>query len=341
MSTRFPDDDPLAARLRAALSAEADMVQPGDDGLSSIRERTAARPWWRQPAAPAAAAAAALLLVAGGVALRAGGGEDATNGDVAAAQTTAPTSEAPSPTPSPSETPSTPPRFAGDVYVYYLSDDDGAPRLYRERHPGTGSSPAVAAVSAMLGQPAVDPDYASPWPSGTTLSSYAVAGGTATVNLSDFPRVGAAYEQAAVQQLVYTVTANDKSVSRVRLLVGGAAPPSGHQDWSQPVVRAPLADVQGLIWLLGPAQDASVSSPVEITGFGTAFEGTISWEVYADGGAGAKVAEGFAQGGSNGEFAGFQDSVDLPPGSYQIRAFEASAEDGSPIHVDTKTFTVR
>ena len=40
-------------------------------------------------------------------------------------------------------------------------------------------------------------------------------------------------------------------------------------------------------------------------------------------------------------FGEFSDSVDLDPGTYELRAFEASAEDGSPIHVDTKTFTVR
>ena len=30
----------------------------------------------------------------------------------------------------------------------------------------------------------------------------------------------------------------------------------------------------------------------------------------------------------------------LPPGTYELRAFEASPEDGSPLHTDTKTFTV-
>jgi hypothetical protein len=42
-----------------------------------------------------------------------------------------------------------------------------------------------------------------------------------------------------------------------------------------------------------------------------------------------------------GEFAEFSDTVDLDPGTYEIRALEYSAEDGSPIHIDTKTFTVK
>jgi hypothetical protein len=102
--------------------------------------------------------------------------------------------------------------------------------------------------------------------------------------------------------------------------------------------------VQGLIWLLSPAEGATVSSPVQISGFGTAFEGTISWDVLKMDKAVSvdkKVAEGHTQGGSNGEFGDFHDTVDLPPGTYEIRAFESSPKDGSSQHVDTKTFTVQ
>ena len=144
-----------------------------------------------------------------------------------------------------------------------------------------------------------------------------------------------------MQQLVYTIRANDKSVKKVRLLVNGDAPQSGHSDWSQPIERSPILDVQGLIWLLAPTQGATVSSPVQIDGYGTAFEGTISWEVRKGGPDGEVVAKGHTQGGANGEFGEFHDTVDLPPGTYEMRAFESSAEDGRPLHVDTKTFTVR
>ena len=44
-----------------------------------------------------------------------------------------------------------------------------------------------------------------------------------------------------------------------------------------------MLDVQGLIWLLTPTEGETVSSPVTISGYGTAFEATISWEVYRDG----------------------------------------------------------
>lgn len=348
--TFFPphrdDDDPLAARLRAALTSEADMVQTSDDGLQNIRagiDESGRRPWWRHPATPALAAALVLGLMAGGIAVLAGGDDDqVTVGPPAASSSGTSSDTNDSPSPSPSETASTgtptPVAVEGDVYVYYLADGkDTAPRLYREQSPNIGAAPAVAALTIMLAGKPTDSDYYGPWSSGTKLLSYTVDGDTATVDLDRFVQTGGVVENVAVQQLVYTVTANDKSVKQVRLLVNGKAPVSGHFDWSKPILRAPMLDVQGLIWLLTPTQSETVSSPVSFSGYGTAFEATISWEVRQDG---AVVKEGTVMGGSNGEFGDFSGTVDLEPGTYELRAFESSAKDGSPQHIDTKTFTV-
>ncbi len=341
MTTHFPGDDsqdPLAARLRDALSSEASMVQPSDDGMQQIRDgiSQADRPWWQHPAVLAVAAAVVLgAAVGAGVAFL--GGDE--KGNVVAGPSDSPTGSAGtgSPSDSPTSETSTPIPVEGDVYVYYVMDDGQGPRLYREQRPNPGMDPVTAALSTMLSEPPLDSDYSSAWEPNTAIRDFSVAGDTATVDLSRFVQVGAEFETAAMQQLVYTVTANDKSVKKVRLLVKGQPPASGHSDWSQPVARAPMLDVQGLIWLLTPTEGATVSSPVQIAGYGTAFEATISWQVYRDG---AKVAEGFTQGGANGEFGEFADTVELEPGTYEMRAFESSAEDGSPLHPDTKTFTV-
>lgn len=348
MSTRLPDDDPTAARLRDALNAEAALVAPSDDGLATIRAGVGARtgrPWWRHPATPAAAAAVVLALMAGGIAIAfhgKGGNDDVVTGGgrttSAAPSTGAPSSSAPA-TSDPAMSTATPTAAPVDqVYVYYLHDDGQGLRLYREQHQETtaGNTPNSGLESLLAARPH-DHDYSSPW-SSAGPADVQVAGGVATVDLSAWPSFGSAEESIAVQQLVYTVTANDPSVKKVRLLVKGKTPPSGHLDLSRPVPRAPMADVQGWIWLLSPTEGQTVSSPVTITGYGTAFEGTISWDVTRNG---AKVAEGHTQGGSNGEFGDFTDTVTLPPGTYEIRAFEASAETGQPVHVDTKTFTVR
>ncbi|HSR22655.1 MAG TPA: Gmad2 immunoglobulin-like domain-containing protein, partial [Candidatus Eisenbacteria bacterium] len=320
------DEDALAARLRRALAAEAAAVHPSGDGLARIREGIAVqsgRSWWRHPAL-ALAAAAVIGVTAGGLAVALSGDD---HGNLVAepdTRTSPPLTQQPSHTTGTSQSPTAAPQ-TGDVFVYYVHDDGQRPRLYREQHRVTAAatSPGQLAVLAMLGDQPADPDYSSPWPVGTQLLHYTKNGATVTVDLSGFVSQGGAVETAGVQQLVYTVTANDRSATKVRLLVDGRTP-QGHADWSAPVARAPMIEVQGLIWLLAPTQGATVSSPVGISGFGTAFEGTISWEVRQGG---VVVRTGHTQGGSNGTFGEFHDTVSLPPGSYELRAFEVSAQD--------------
>ncbi|MGZ4593638.1 MAG: Gmad2 immunoglobulin-like domain-containing protein [Actinomycetes bacterium] len=339
-------DDNVETRLRRALTSEAAMVQPAGDGLQKIRagvDGQRRRAWWQHPAV-ALVAAAVLGLAVGGLyfGLR---GDDQGNDVVAAPSdsTSASASASPSPSASGSSSPQT--TVGTSAYVYYVHDDGQSPRLYREQHTvrakvadGQPVSKADLGLVAMLNDEPADPDYASPWPAGVgIIGGVQKSGDTATVNLTDFMSQGAEVEKAGMQQLVYTVTANDPSVKKVRVLVQGKTP-QGHSDWSQPVARAPMVDVQGLIWLLAPSQGATVSAPVTIDGFGTAFEGTISWEVRKDG---VVVKDGVTSGGANGEFAEFHDTVTLAPGDYEISAFESSAKDGSPIHVDTKNFTVK
>jgi hypothetical protein len=53
------------------------------------------------------------------------------------------------------------------------------------------------------------------------------------------------------------------------------------------------------------------------------------------------VKEGFTQGGANGTFSEFSDTVQLAPGTYEMWAFEYSPKDGSITNADTKRFTVQ
>ena len=341
-------EDVLETRLRRALNTEATMVHPTGDGLGRIRsgiEEQGYVVWWRRPAV-ALVAAAMVGLAVGGVAVALGQNDDPPN--VVASptdepQTSAPPTGSPSPTGSPTDSGGTGPAPAStvDVPVYYLRDDpELGPRLYREFHrvDAHPEGKIATAVSEMFGDRAIDPDYSSSWPATTEVLSVARSGDTATVDLSAFPAVGAAYESVSVQQLVYTVTAADNSVKKVRLLVDGETPQSGHSDWSEPVARAPMVDVQAFIWLLSPTEGSTVGRNVAIEGYGTAFEATINWQVRQGD---RVVAEGFTQGGSMGEFGEFSDTVQLEPGTYEMRALEYSPKDGSPTHIDTKRFTVK
>ena len=182
MSTHFPDDDPLAARLRDALSSEAAMVTPSDDGLQQIRDGIAGadRPWWRHPAVLAVAAAVVLGMVVGAGVAFLGGGDDGGRQRrgryVGQPHRRRPASRPSRARPRRSSESSTPIPVEGDVYVYYVMDDGQAPRLYREQRPNPGMDPVTAAVSTLLAEPAVDPDYSSPWPAGTQLLRLLEAG---------------------------------------------------------------------------------------------------------------------------------------------------------------------
>jgi Immunoglobulin-like domain of bacterial spore germination/Sporulation and spore germination len=344
------DDDQMEARLRRALNSEATMVQPAGDGLQKIRSGIAGgghRSWWRSPVA-ALAAAAVLGLAVGGLVFGLGGKND---DSTVATQSNTPTPTAKdtssaSPSPSSSSSPSGPTTATAKEFVYYVQANPEGPRLYREEHSVTGQVTnsgdgstvgAELAVGAMLEQDPKDPDYSSPWPAGVRVLNMRQAADTVTVDLSKFLNQSGKLETAGVQQLVYTVTANDPSAKKVQLLVHGKAP-QGHHDWSGPIRRAPMLDVQGQVWILAPTQNSTVTSPVAIDGYGTAFEATINWEVRK---AGVVVAQGNTQGGSNGEFAEFHDTVKLPAGDYELSAFAVSAKDGTPVHIDTKNFTVR
>ncbi len=331
MNERRDDDEILGARLRRVLGEEADLMIPSDDGLQEIRGRVAQERPGRRWLIPVAAAAAVVLVAAGAAFVLT---RDDTTEPGPVATPTPSASASVTPTPSPTATGSV------TVPVYYVVDvPDVGPRLYREFHsvPAVAGGPIAAAVTQLFGDTAVDPDYTSPWPASTRLLSVTTSGATATVDLSGFVSVGAEFESAAVQQLVYTVTAADDSISTVRLLVNGATPPSGHSDWSAPIGREPALGTIGNVWILQPEQGTTVGSPVTIRVYGTGFEGNVPLKVFRGT---TEVAATFV----TTEMGGFREAsttLAVSAGTYELRAYNDSGEDGSLQLWDTKDFTVR
>jgi len=320
------------------------------DSLGGAGSVSATRRWlW-----PLVAAGIALALVLVAVVLRAG-----RDGGPVPAATTAATSGAGSPTtgatsaPTTSTAPSTSATSAPStasttspasgqltVPVYYVVDVPGVgPRLYREFHrvPATGDR-VTTALTEMFAGTALDPDYRSLWPASTrVLSAKRTGAGVIEVDVSGFVSLGAAFEGAAVQQLVHTATAADPSYTQVRLLVRGATPPSGHADWSVPVKRSAALETLSNVWILAPAQDATVSSPVTVRVYGTGWEGNVPLEVFR----GSAVVASTAVTTMMGGFATAETTLTLPPGHYELRAYNDNGKDSSLELWDTKTFTVR
>jgi hypothetical protein len=270
-----------------------------------------------------------------------GGGDDVATPTSSPAARTAPSAPSSSPASEPAAT--TPPDGAA-VAVYYVSDTTNGPRLYREFHdrPAT-DEPVRDALEAMFTVPADDADYDSLWPSDTEVLSVEVDGSTATVDLSGSARdgqAGSAFEQASVQQLVHTVTAADTSVQQVQVLIEGERPDSlwGAVSLREPVSRAPQAEVLGPVWLLTPTEGGTVARGAEFGGVATVFEATVNWQWLQDG---QVVADGFSTASEGAPGRGeWSSTVDVPPGDYELKAFESSAQDGSETFVDTKTVTV-
>lgn len=214
--------------------------------------------------------------------------------------------------------------------VYYVQNVDGSRRLYREFHRAPQrETDAVTALDEMVGR-ANDPDYSSLWSSGTRAVSYRVGGGVATVGLDG----GGRPSDLAVQQLVHTVTAADRRVQSVNIEVDGKSVTGG------PVRRAPAIDVLGFIWIFDLEDGSTVPRSFTLKGDASVFEAALQWEALRGGGV---VAKGFMTASEGAPGRGtWSTTVELPAaGTYTIRVFTDSPEDGSRRSVETKTVTAR
>ncbi len=103
----------------------------------------------------------------------------------------------------------------------------------------------------------------------------------------------------------------------------------------------------GTSTLTAPLSGSTVPGPtVTVSGTGTAFEGTMVWDVHPAGDlTSAVVHQGSVQAGSNGEVGPFSFTVDLPVGAWTVRVWEPDVRDGATgpdesSHLVSATFTV-
>ncbi|HEX6577291.1 MAG TPA: Gmad2 immunoglobulin-like domain-containing protein [Jiangellaceae bacterium] len=355
----WPQQDEL---LRRALHDEAAKVLPSPDALARIRARTARAPLWRSPLTlgMAAAVATATAVIAGGIAVLGDSTVDTTATDEPAAgpvtgserpsaDTTSPIPEATSPT---EQAPTSEPEpETATVPVYYVADTPAGQRLAREfRTVSVPDGPLVAAVETMISVPPVDPQYQTLWASATEVRGVEVAGDVIEVDLSDgADYTGAAPDVAelATQQLVYTVTAAASMTGAasgalpVQILVEGERTDRlwGSIDVAEPVQRADPLAIRQRVQINEPAEGAVVGRTVEISGEAAAFEATVGWRIFRDGGL---VDEGFATARECCTFSPFSFSVELRPGSYEVVVTEddPSGGEGPPPMSDSRSFRV-
>ncbi|GAA5198869.1 hypothetical protein GCM10023322_73190 [Rugosimonospora acidiphila] len=344
-SAGAPDTAGTEELLRRALAGEAETVGVSPDALGRIRgsvRRRRARRWvWRPGplrvgavAATAAAVVAAILAGLGGALPRPGGTRPPNPAGAAHPGRPVPTANLP---------------------VYYLGPSGVGGRLYREYHqiPVAGPSAArriEAALGAMFGLPAADPDYRSPWPGGARVGAVTVDGATASVDLTGAGTGDAdpATARMAVQQLVWTATATSvlpgqaTGLSGVRLLLDGRPATSlwGTPLPAQPLRRGPAAEVLAPVWVIDPQQGTVQGHSFTVNLAGIVPGATMRLRVL--GAAGAVIIDRTVRLSAAAPQVGTASVAidDLPSGGYTVEGYVAPARGGGEQWPDDHRFTV-
>jgi len=230
------------------------------------------------------------------------------------------------------------------VYLYLVGDTPRGFRLYREVHrlavtPDRG----LSALRILLNQrfhPS-DSDYSNLWANGSVVNGITRKGSLATVDLTvAHLNVGAEGEARAIDQLVWTLTANDYSIRSVRFRHNGKLIESfaGHVDTTGTFKRGSAVDVLASVWV----NSLTVHAGGEVVASGVActFEAAVPWRLYRSG---SVVRSGMtmAAGGCPIRGAWKVTMAHLPKGSFVFVAKDLSPKDGSVISQDSKSFSVR
>ena len=236
-----------------------------------------------------------------------------------------------------------------DYAFYFTSETAQGFRLVREAHQVSkvendlgddkGFNSLVMLVDGQL--PPFDGDHRTLWNNGTKVNSVSVVEGVATVDLT-LGRIslGAESEQRAIDQMVWTLIANEPLITSVQFTVNGVVSESlaGHVDFSQVFTLAPSYEVLASVWI-NLLDRSDISNPVSITGSACTFEANVAWELTKGGdvvSSGATTAATACPDRSDWSI----ELGELAPGNYVLKVSDTSAEDGNVIFEDTKAFTV-
>jgi hypothetical protein len=261
------------------------------------------------------------------------------------------TSENPEPTAAASDAPSASPTTDDiqDYSFYFVSETSQGFRLVQEVQQVStnendlgddkGLNSLIMLVDGQL--PPFDGDHRTLWNNGTKVNSVTTSDGIATVDLT-LGRIslGAESEQRAIDQIVWTLIANDPSVTSVTFTVDGVATDSlaGHVDFGQTFVLAPTYEVLASVWI-DLLDRSDVKNPVSLSGSACTFEANVSWELSKGGdvvSSGAATAATACPDRSDWSI----ELGELGAGNYVLKVSDFSAEDGSLVFEDTKAFTV-
>ena len=223
------------------------------------------------------------------------------------------------------------------VAVYLVRDGKVAPvRRSIEATPAV----ARAALTSLLAGP-TDGEKAAGLvtaiPARTTLRDLSLADGVATVDLDGTFGEGGTGLRERVAQVVATLT-RFPTIRRVAFRLDGEPVTTiGGESGllvSPPLGRKQIEAQTPQILVESPLPGDTVTSPIHVRGTANVFEATVSLEVRDEGEKVVQRSFTTATSGT-GTRGTFETELAVPglEGGATIVAFEASAEDGSPLHV--------
>lgn len=188
----------------------------------------------------------------------------------------------------------------------------------------------------------LDPDYVNLWAAPNALNTLTVENSEASLDLLPVSlNVGAGAEVAAINQLVWTLTAIEPSVTSVSFLVDGQPAESfaGHVDTLGNFERALEYEVLNAIQIESINEGDSVGNPVSVSGRACTFEANLRWTLTRDS---VLVDQGstLAAEACPVRSKWMVELGNLAAGEYRFLTEAFSPKDGSLLVEDDKSFTV-
>ena len=262
-------------------------------------------------------------------------------------------SMSPAPSPSITNTPSISPTSSASpsasvptktVALYYIGKTESEFRLYREfRSIPVSEEIGLASLRYLVKRPsrAIDWDYINLWGNDSIINSVTYVGDTANVDLLVAPlNVGAEAEMRAIDQLVWTLTANHPTTKFVTFTSSGKQFESfaGHVDARQKFSRELAYEVLAPVWVNQVAK--IMTNPVTMRGTACTFEAGLHWQLIRNG---EMIREGsaIASGACPVRGAWTVELGVLRRGDYIFLAQDISPKDGTITQEDSKEFTIK
>ncbi len=231
------------------------------------------------------------------------------------------------------------------VEMFYVGDTPTGFKLFSEKYSiqvaGDLASETLSQLISGRAKPS-DPDYANFWGTGTSLNVYTKDGSTGIIDLKMGKlNVGAEAESRAIDQLLWTVSAIDPTITGILLLVDGQPIESlaGHVDASKKIMKQKSYEVLNSLQISSLAQGDTLSNPVVISGEACTFEANVVWTLRKDNKI-LKSEPTTAKSACPDRSTWSVELGNLVTGNYSFTVEDFSAMDGSLSARDDKIFTV-